>query len=100
MRNYPNTYGTSINTHMQKVYKSVLAPLKVTPLSNVLQQILLVTWDSHPEIETDTVNKEASIWSRSLLGMLVQSIANWSKVGSTMKSLDGMVLNLFFFFLV
>lgn len=43
MRNYPNTYGTSINTHMQKVYKSVLAPLKVTPLSNVLQQILLVT---------------------------------------------------------
>ena len=43
MRNYPNTYGTCINTHMQKVYKSVLVPLKVTPLSNVLQQILLVT---------------------------------------------------------
>lgn len=43
MRNYRNVHGTSIDTHMPKVYKSVLVSLKVMPLSNVLQQILLVT---------------------------------------------------------
>jgi hypothetical protein len=43
MRNYHDTYYKYMNAHRQKVYKSVLAPLKEMPLSNVLLRILLMT---------------------------------------------------------
>lgn len=37
------------NTHMRRVYRSVLAPRGVTPPSNVLLRIGSEPWDSRPE---------------------------------------------------
>lgn len=46
-----NRWSQTRDTYTQRVYRSVLAPQEVMPLSNVLLQTVLKTWDSRPEIK-------------------------------------------------